>query len=152
VDQNVQETAPTYDVFVSYCQKDSVPARLLMRTILELHPAARIFYDQKTIRPGHSWLMDLAESLDGARQVAALLTPDYWSSGICKDEFSAALTRQRDLKQPVLFPIYFRTAQIPYLFRTLQYVDCREADSAKLRIACAELCAAFTGSPLNSSG
>jgi hypothetical protein len=83
--------------------------------------------------------MQVAESLDNAQRVAALYTPHYWSSPSCKDEFAAAFTRQNDSGNAVLYPIYVRSAQIPYLFRNIEYVDCREADPTKLVQACSEL-------------
>ena len=83
--------------------------------------------------------MQVAESLDNARRVAAIYTPEYWTSPSCKDEFAAALARQNDTGAAVLFPIYVRTAPIPYLFRNLQYIDCREDDQAKFKEACLQL-------------
>jgi TIR domain len=86
--------------------------------------------------------MQIAESLDSAHRVAALYTPHYWSSPACKDEFTAALARQNDIGDAVLFPIYpiyVLSTQIPYLSRNLQYVDCREGDTTKLAQACLEL-------------
>jgi hypothetical protein len=83
--------------------------------------------------------MQIAESLDNARRVAALYTPHYWSSPSCKDEFAAALTRQNDTGEAVLFPMYVFSAKIPYLFRNIEYVDCREGDENKLTEACVQL-------------
>ena len=83
--------------------------------------------------------MQVAESLDSAQRVVALYTPHYWSSPSCKDEFAAALARQNDTGDPVLFPMYVLSAKIPYLFRNLQYVDCRERDTTKLSGACSVL-------------
>jgi hypothetical protein len=72
--------------------------------------------------------------------VIALYTPSYWASKYCKDEFSAAYTRQVDTGDSILFPIYFKsTPRIPYLFRTVQYADCREEDLSKVTLACGEI-------------
>jgi hypothetical protein len=141
VGQKVEQlSSNVYDVFVSYSHEDSDHAEAIVKLVQQSVPGARIFYDQKALVPGHSWIMDIAESLDSARRVTALFTPHYWSSRYCKDEFAAALTRQYDTGKAILFPIYFRSANIPYLFRNLQYADCREADSTKLGEACTVLC------------
>jgi hypothetical protein len=75
-----------------------------------------------------------------ATRVAPRFTPHYWSSNFCKDGFTAALAPQQDTGEQVLFPIYPRSAKIPYLFRNIQFADCREDDVAKLSDVCAALC------------
>jgi hypothetical protein len=105
----------------------------------------RVFYDRTALQPGASWLWQVAESLDSARRVVALFTPEYWSSNYCKDECCASFIRQTDTGQHILFPIYLRRAAIPYFFRTVQYADCREADMRKLSEACREMCTAAEG-------
>jgi TIR domain len=140
IEQTGESQLQAYDVFVSYCHDDSDAAKYLVDSVRRCAPSLRIFHDEKVFRPGQSWLLEIAESLDSARRVAALFTPHYWSSRYCKDEFSAALARQHDTGKAVLFPIYVRSVNIPYLFRSLQYVDCREADLVKLNHASAALC------------
>jgi len=130
---------PTYDVFLSYCHEDEPTATIVMQQVERLRPGVRMFFDRTTLPTGSSWLMQVAESLDCAHRVVALYTPDYWRSPSCKDEFAAALARQNDTGGTVLFPMYILSAKIPYLFRNLQYFDCRERDKAKLARACSEL-------------
>jgi hypothetical protein len=130
----------TYDVFMSYSHKDADAAQAIVQQLRQERPRIRIFHDRHTLSSGESWLMRIAESLDSSIVVAALYTPDYWASKNCKDEFSAAFLRQNDTGEPVLFPLYYRTAQIPYMFRSLHMADCREGDEERLRDACALLC------------
>lgn len=127
------------DLFISYSHQDSSTAELIVNTVQLNCPKSRIFLDKGSLKPGASWLLEIAESLDDARLVAALYTPNYWSSPACKDEFAAALTRQIDTGKHILFPIYLSSASIPYLFRNLQFVDCREGDHEKLKNACLDL-------------
>ena len=127
------------DLFLSYCHEDSPAAKRILDSILSMRPATRIFYDRTSLRTGSSWLMQIAESLDTSRRVVALYTPNYWKSNYCKDEFTAAITRQNDTGERILFPVYFRNAQLPYLFQHLQYLDCREGDEDKLSSVCSAL-------------
>ena len=128
-----------WDVFLSYCHTDEEPARLILTSLQARLPAVRVFFDRVNIQKGASWLLHVAESLDYAKRVVALYTPHYWTSPNCKDEFAAALARQNDTGTTVLFPIYLLTAPIPYLFRNLQFADCREGDREKVRFACGTL-------------
>jgi len=128
-----------FDLFLSYCHLDSQAAQKILDSLRTISPTSRVFFDRTSLRTGGSWLMQIADSLDAARRVVALYTPEYWKSNYCKDEFTAALTRQNDTGERILFPVFFRNAQLPYLFRHLQYLDCREGDEAKLSGACQSL-------------
>ena len=132
-----------WDIFLSYSHEDSDAAQHIYQSLQTLNPRLRIFHDRSVLSPGASWLMQIADSLDAARRVVALYTPQYWASKYCKDEFSAAYIRQTDSGKSILFPVYYRSAPIPYLFRTIQYTDCREADIARVSQACHSLTSAL---------
>src|SRR5262249_44092471 len=133
---------PACDVFLSYAHHDAALARVAYDTLTAANPGLTVFYHRKTLTPGASWLMEIAETLDASRRVVALYTPEYWQSPYCKDEFIAAFTRQHDTGGRILYPIFLRSVTIPYLFRSIQYDDCREDDRAKLLAACQALGAA----------
>jgi head-tail adaptor len=134
-----EQTNAGIDLFLSYCHEDTQAAKRILDSIQSMRPATRIFSDRTSLRTGSSWLMQIAESLDTSRRVVALYTPNYWKSNYCKDEFTAAITRQNDTGDRILFPVYFRNAQLPYLFQHLQYLDCREGDEDKLSGVCSSL-------------
>jgi len=129
------------DVFLSYAHHDAALARVAYDRLTVSNPALKIFYDRKTLTPGSSWLLEIAETLDAAQRVVALYTPEYWQSPYCKDEFIAAFTRQHDTGARILYPIFLRDANIPYMFRSIQYEDCRPDDQVKLLAACQALSA-----------
>jgi hypothetical protein len=128
------------DVFLSYSHTDQETAKVIVNSLQARgKPGFQIFFDQANIKKGASWLLQVAEFLDAARSVVALYTPQYWKSPNCKDEFTAALARQNDTGVTVLYPIYLRSASIPYLFRNVQFADCREDDAQKLAVTCEAL-------------
>lgn len=129
-----------YDVFLSYAHKDLSAAKAVVKAINARDPGARVFFDREELAAGESWVLNIADSLDASRRVAPLYTPNYWKSPYCRDEFAAAYIRQRDTGRTILFPLYFRSADIPSLFRTVQFTDCREGDAKKLANACRALC------------
>jgi hypothetical protein len=132
-------SARAYDVFISYSHRNRSTAQKAHDRLLSESPGLRVFFDDHSLRTGGSWLMEIAEALDNSRRVMAFYTPEYWASDYCKDEFVAAYTRQKDTAQPVLFPLYIRSTNIPYIFRSIQHQDCREEDGAKLLAACEAL-------------
>lgn len=132
-----------WDVFLSYSHENSALAEHAHRALLAVRPEARVFYDREALAPGTSWLMQIAEAIDSASCVLALYTPAYWNSPVCKDELTAAYTRQTKERQRLLFPAFCLNTRIPSFFEGLQYIDCREGDLSKLTSECRSICQAI---------
>ena len=82
--------------------------------------------------------------------VFLLISKEYLSSKMCREEFNIAVLRHREMDEKVLLPLYLQSTTLPSYMRILQYLDCREADEKKLRkaseeiIRCLELNQSFT--------
>ena len=125
-----------FDVFVSYSRKDLDKAALLVEELKRLRPRLRVFFDQLELNPGAAWQQEIYEALDACRRFVPLFSPAYLDSKVCKEEFNIACYRQRELEEPVIFPIYLYSAPLPTYMRLVNYIDCREGDEEKLRLAC----------------
>ena len=134
-----RDDSDRYDVFISYSHTQALMANFLVSTLKTHTPTPSIFINSERLSPGTSWPTEIATALDASRRVVALYSPDYWASRMCKLELSAAWARQTDSGQTVLFPLLLEEVAIPYLFRTLQHVDCRINDKGRLADACSKL-------------
>ncbi len=115
-----------YDVFLSYAHNESHLADYCVQRLQDASGSGlTVFQDKTKLHEGSAWLIKIAEALDSSRRVVALYSDSYWASINCKMEFTAAYARQIDSDCDVLFPIYLSETSIPYMFRSLQYADCR---------------------------
>lgn len=131
-------TAPNpaeYDVFISYAHANAPIAAMLSTALQELRPGIRIFVDHEELNAGAAWQIQIFESLERSRKVVAVLTPDYLTSKACKEEFSIAWIHGNQIGQPLLFPVFALSADLPSYMAYWQYADAREADAPKLREA-----------------
>jgi hypothetical protein len=136
-----------YDCFISYSREDNPAVDLILAALKELYPEIRVFRDQDGIRAGESWQAKIDDALENCRKVVALYSPGYLRSSMCKEEFNLARLRHRESSEAVLVPIYLRSTDLPIYMRSIQYIDCREADSDLIRQACRTELKAALSSP-----
>lgn len=131
-----------YDVLISYSRSDSDAADALAET---LTAAGRsVFLDRRTIDIGVAWQQQLYEAVDDSRYVATILSPEYVKSKLCQTEFNLADYRGRKVERNLLFPLYWRSAELPTYMEMVQGVDCREGNRAELVNAAHRLAAQCT--------
>ncbi len=139
----VKQEDAEYHLFVSYAHEDILEVDGLIAELRSANPTLRIFQDKIELKAGESWQSELDRALESCCNVVAVYSPSYLASKMCLEEFNMARVRHRESPTPVITPIYLRTAaHLPLYMRTLQYIDCREADRTRLRAAAEELVAA----------
>jgi hypothetical protein len=125
-------TPAQYDCFISYSHQDATEADRLVDALRLVRPDLRIFRDRERLSAGVDWQSKLDDGLANCERVIVIYSPAYLKSPNCLEEFNMARIRHRESSQPVLAPIYLRSAILPLYMRTLHYIDCREADLSRL--------------------
>jgi hypothetical protein len=125
-----------FDCFVSYSHDDGAAVDELIGGLRQARPRLRLFRDKLAIQPGDSWQYEIDQALESCRKVIVLMSPAYLASPVCGEEFNMARLRHRESNDNVIIPVYLRSATLPLYMRTLNYVDCREADVRRIREAC----------------
>jgi hypothetical protein len=139
-DGPIDERDEGWDIFVSYSRKDAALVDSFIAMIRAQYPGARIFRDSESIRAGIDWISRLADAIDASRSVVALFSPAYFDSKWCKREFNAAIIREDQGDDALLYPLYLRDDEkAPSLYLTFNCIDCREADLEKLKGASEKL-------------
>jgi hypothetical protein len=135
VKERACDTDAPYHFFISYAHKDTVEVDLLLEQLLSRKPSLRVFRDKLRLDVGQSWQSELDTALENCQHVIAVYSPAYLKSKMCLEEFNMARLRHRESPTPVLTPVYLRETPLPLYMRTLQFIDCREANPALLAAA-----------------
>ncbi|MEP7284157.1 MAG: toll/interleukin-1 receptor domain-containing protein [Chloroflexota bacterium] len=128
-----------YDLFISYSHENTDEVLFLLEGLHQLHPSLRVFLDRRKLNVGSAWQQEIYEALDDCRKVIAVYSPSYLASKVCKEEFNIALFRHRESEDGTLIPIYLTSTALPTYMKIIQFIDCREADRDKLKVACQEI-------------
>lgn len=135
----IKNHSPQYDLFVSYCHKNTQEANHFIEDLKALNPDIRIFVDYQGLVPGIAWQDKLHRSLDDSRMVLALYSPDYVKSEACQEEFNFTSLRHSRSGEKILFPVLLYDTDLLPQMSKWQYIDCRVADRDKMQTACRQL-------------
>jgi hypothetical protein len=131
-----------YDIFLSYSRKTCVAEWVrecflgLFKDYLtnELGEEPRIFVDTEDIQPGDIWPERMRKALATSRCLLAMLSPPYFTSAMCCQEFAVMHNRSRKLGRcstanpsGLILPV--RTwdgDSFPQCVRDFQSLNCRE--------------------------
>jgi hypothetical protein len=122
--------ANTYDVFISYSQRD----REFVRKLANRLAAERlnVFFDEASIAIGDTLADSLVRAVQRARYMIIVMSPDYFRSAWGQRELELALEREFTTteKQHIrVLPLLYRDCDIPPILTTKVYADCRTDDA-----------------------
>lgn len=123
-----------HHVFLSFSSKDAAAANRVAATLRAEAPELRIFDFRPGIPLGTSYQDRIDAALASCDRVLCILSPDYMSSGECKEELMIARLRNKRMDFELLVPVYWRgiPGDLALWLQTLNYADCREADEMSL--------------------
>jgi len=133
----VETKAFTYDVFISYAHEDRRPADALATYLGQ--SSLRVFIDHQVLHEGSAWQPHIFVAIDRCKKLLALFSPAYVQSKICQEEFNIAWARGRKTESDVIFPVYWKSTDLPTYMSMLVYSDCREEVDNSLENACRRL-------------
>lgn len=126
--------SPNCDVFISYAHKQDKAVSAYVQELKQLQPHLQIFYDRSSISVGSQWIKRISEAVRGARTFVAILSPDYFVSPVCWDEFQCAKLKEYTTGTSVIQTVrLYSGAEIPSIMAIYSYYDCAEGDLIKLR-------------------
>jgi hypothetical protein len=135
--------AQSFDFFLSFSKADADAVDVLRAAIAQAQPGWRLFDYRHTIDKGRAYQDAIDQAVQSCRRMVAFLSRDYFASVECQEELGMARLRHKREGQRFLLPLYVRSladeAELPLWLQTLVYVDCREADRARLHGVVANL-------------
>ncbi|MDO9097742.1 MAG: toll/interleukin-1 receptor domain-containing protein, partial [Candidatus Methanoperedens sp.] len=85
-----------------FCERLS--AEVKMQTGEEFH----IFQDRKDIKWGENWKERIEKTLDGVTFLILIITPSFFTSTACRDEFKRFIEREKKLnRNDLILPVYY---------------------------------------------
>jgi hypothetical protein len=134
-----------YDLFLSFAKDDAGAVDLVRQALTSKRSGLRLFDYRQSIDTGKIWQDAIDKAVQSCSKMVAFLTSSYFKSVECKEEINMGRLRHKREEQSFLFPLYVRSldnaAELPLWLQTVNYIDCREIDSAKLAAAADRLVA-----------
>jgi hypothetical protein len=127
---NLQTIDPYYEVFLSYSRQDEDTAQHFTHELRR--QKVSVFLDRSEIEIGAAWQQTIFDALERCSVTAALYSPGFVNSKVCKDEFNISWARGREAEQNLIFPLLIRDTALPTYMKMLNYIDCRICDKTKI--------------------
>lgn len=143
MDEMIAEAAFEYDVFISYAHEPEENQRWVRQNVFDtLSPLRRddgqplkIFFDERSIRPGRQWKREIELALLGTRFFIPVYSERYFERAYCREELEIA-DQLRIENRLTILPIARRHDVIPERYlRKVQYLDASDPHLAAHLVA-----------------
>jgi F-box protein 11 len=76
-----------------------------------------IFQDRKDIKWGQNWKERIENTLDEVTFLIPIITPSFFTSTPCCDEFKRFIEREKKLnRNDLILPVYYVSSPLPFVF------------------------------------
>ena len=113
-------------IFISRTGQDSDFATWIAETLE--HVGYDCVLQDKDFHIGESFPGNMREAFENCDTMIAVMSPDYWQSSFCLDEWDTAYALDRG-RQGKLIPVMTRPCDVPRLAARLAYLDLTRADN-----------------------
>ena len=121
------------DFFVSYNKADAAWAEWIA---WELEQAGHTVIIQAwDFRPGHNFVLEMHRAATDARQIVAVLSPEYLSSGFASSEWASAFAADPTGTQRRLIPVRVRPCAVGGILGQVTYIDLVDKSDSDARRA-----------------
>ena len=110
-----------FDVFVSYAHEDNKMGKIdllvneiMVRYFQKSGETLNIFYDKAHLRSGDKWRQNILEALKNSSILIVILSPSYFSSKFCEEEFNHFISQNEKWATKSTIPVY--AVKSPQLF------------------------------------
>nr|VFJ65524.1 MAG: CobQ/CobB/MinD/ParA nucleotide binding domain-containing protein [Candidatus Kentron sp. FW] len=128
---DVLESSESYDVFISYANKDKPIARDLAERLQG--DGLRVWFDEWMIRPGDSIPLAIETGLENARTLIFVMSSNVTGLEWATLERQTALFRDPANRGRRFVPLKIDDAPLPEPFKAYAYVDWRRKDESEYR-------------------
>lgn len=141
-DTKVDTIEKTFDVCLSFSEKDEQLAKAICSSLHEVDITIRIYSQHFSYNHDEVWQETIFQTMIHSKRVVAVLTPNYISDAECLEHFSLALCCNRLKSEEALAPFYVQTVDaFPSYMTLVQYTECRvrkqgEVAEQKIFLAC----------------
>lgn len=119
------------DFFLSFSKLDRDTAEIVYKTLIGAGYSC--FFQHKDIPPGANFVNSITSGLEEATTMLAIFSPAYFESKYARAELHAAFADDPLNEHHSILPLLIKDHEIPKLFKTLDYIDCRIATEIEIR-------------------